>query len=117
MTIAKAKVSCGVRELTGLSAPPKTLIHQVMKAKGAPRHFEDFIHVMFSDQVDGRHRSGTNLAKLITNEKLGRLQVTRPRKNPNSNNLIQTWMWSVNWKRVKEYTRDNPATVAKARTR
>ncbi len=117
MTIATAKISCGVRELTGLYRPPKELIHQVMKAKGKPHRFEDFIHVLFSDRCNAVANNGTRLANLIEEEKLGRLQVTRPRKNPNSGNQIQTWMWSVNWARVKEYTIEHPATVTKTRTR
>lgn len=100
-----AAISCGVRELTGLYRPPKELVKQVMTAKGKPTSFEDFVHVLFSDRVDGIKNNGTKLANLIKEEKLGRLQVTRPRKNPNSGHLIQTWMWSVNWHNVQEFTK------------
>ena len=109
MTVAKSKISCGVRELTGLSQPSKTLIQQVMKAKGKTAMYEDFIHVMFSDNVETsefrKTSSGIRLAKLIEKEKLGNLMVTSPRVNPNSGNHIQTWIWSVNWKRVKDFTK------------
>jgi len=105
MTVATAKISCGVRELTGLSRPPKELINQVMKAKGSPAMFEDFIHVVFSDRVDNTNQYGTKLANRIKKEKLGTLLVTHPRKNPNSGHEIQTWLWSVNWKRVRDFTK------------
>ena len=123
MTVQKAYISCGIRELTGLYRPAKALVEQIVSARGAPRMFEDFIQVIFSDNIDPgttatkRVSGGIRLANFIEKNKLGKIMVTRPRINPNSGHNIQTWIWSVNWKNMKEYASDNPATVPKTRAR
>ena len=109
MTLQNSYISCGIRELTGLTKPAKTLIKQVFTARGKPQMFDDFIQILFSDNVDyGPDQirtvsGGVRLATLIKKEKLGKVMVTAPRKNPNSGHNIQTWIWSVNWTKVKDF--------------
>ena len=109
MTVQKAHISCGIRDLTGLYRPAKALIQQISDERGRPRMFEDFIQVMFSDNVDPgtgntkRVSGGIRLADVIEKEKLGSLVSTTPKRNPNSDHKIQTWIWTVNWKGIKTY--------------
>ena len=109
MTVQKAYISCGIRELTGLYRPAKALVEQIVSARGAPRMFEDFIQVIFSDNIDPgttatkRVSGGIRLADVIKKEKLGSLVTTTPKRNPNSDHKIQTWIWTVNWKGIKTY--------------
>ncbi len=106
--ITESDISCGVSQLSRLGRPPKTLIREAFDHNEAGKEWSgEFIHLLFSDSL-GRGdtlRGGQKLAEVIRKENLGRLFVTRSRKNPNSPNQIKTWMWSINWQEVKNYLR------------
>ena len=106
--ITESDISCGVAQLSRLARRPKALIREAFDHNEQGKEWaEEFIHLLWSDNLGatGTTRGGEKLAKVIKEEKLGKLFVTRARRNPNSDNQIKTWMWAVNWRAVKEYLR------------
>ena len=57
--------------------------------------------ILFSDNK--RSRAGERLAKKIISQKLGGLIKSRVRKNPNSGNKVQIWIWTPNIPRLKRW--------------
>lgn len=49
---------------------------------------------VFTDIVQRAY--GTSLQKLIEEEGLGKVIKSSPQKNPNSGNMVTTWVWEVN---------------------
>jgi len=45
----------------------------------------------------------SNLSKIIRKEKLGKLMVTKSKRNPNSGNTIKIYLWSVNNKKLSKW--------------
>ncbi len=106
IVITKTDISCGVAQLSRLNRTPKVMIREAYEHNEEGKEWaEEFIHLLWSDNLGatGTTRGGQKLAIVIREEKLGKLFVSRARRNPNSGNQIKTWMWAVNWRAVKEY--------------
>ena len=50
--------------------------------------------VIFSGAISERYPG--NLSRLIKKAKLGELMITNPRINPNSDNVIRVYVWTIN---------------------
>ena len=91
---------CGLKEMEGLDYAPKDLIQQL-----ADETFNDgldYAFILFTDAVE--EGNGIALAKYLrARPKLGALTTTRPRINPNSDRMIQCWIWSVNRRELKKF--------------
>lgn len=86
---------CGIEELYLLDIDPdvniKALYEESMKRAMVIFHDADFIG------------SGKRLADKIRRKKLGKLQSSKIVRNPNTNNLIQMWIFYPDWKAVRTY--------------
>ena len=91
-------ISCGVRELRGVSwTEPLSLLRRLDLSRLA--------HVVFSDRLTTepwRVSSGEKFAAFITANKLGGVHRTAGRINPNSRNNIAVWTWTPNKEAVSK---------------
>lgn len=60
--------------------------------------------IVFSDIQDS---NGAVLAREIREAFPDTQLVSVKARNPNSGNLIETWLWTPNWEQVENYARDN----------
>lgn len=100
--------NCGILEAHGLLDDPLKSLRAMTPEDGEdecetcgqdlPVGGLDASHVLFSDKVPtGRALSrGAKLAAFITAKHLGHVAASRVAKNPNSENNIQAWLWTVN---------------------
>ena len=103
-------VSCGVRELSGVSYSAPREVLCVAFRHGYP----SAAHVVFSDVVGG-HRSdasGESFAAYITENGLGTVIRSPIRSNPNTYNRIAVWIWTPNKRACKQHLKDiTPVTT------
>jgi len=94
---------CGVQELDGIitSTSSKSIIADVVG---------DFFHddskctyIIFTDY--SKNRNGDNLKKYIEKNKLGTVTKQRAKRNPNSKNIINLFVWSINQNNLKRLHR------------
>ena len=52
--------------------------------------------IIFTDHKQQTY--GKALAKYIKKHKLGKIHVTRSKRNPNTDNMIRVWVWDFNKK-------------------
>lgn len=109
--IDETQISCGVHQLyeIGRDTPKQS----VAAAK------EDFFYesddwgseaklkkscafYIFSDTVSSG--AGLKLAKYIRDNRLGTVQISRAKVNPNSGNTIQVFTWKVNDRALQRWT-------------
>lgn len=64
---------------------------------------------LFSGVV--KEKYGENFKKYILKNKLGKIIETPTRINPNSDNRIKAWVWSVNNKEIKRWAKENKKTI------
>lgn len=99
---------CGIRELNG-----------VMSCKTAREAIVDAAEDWFTDDKDGafiffsttnNSKIGSQIGAYITKYRLGTWMRTRPTLNPNSDNMLTMFVWTVNkqnfvryWKNTKRY--------------
>lgn len=101
--IDESAISCGVEQLYNLTSPHDAVI----VVQNNLDWFEDeegespFAFLVFSDTV--RRGRGSALAKYIKSRGLGTVNASRPKKNPQTGNMIQVWIWSVNWAKIKAF--------------
>lgn len=99
MTYLNNTSCCAVDEINGIDEKPKDVLISICDEKyGGGDSKQAFI--IFTDNVT-EYSHGENLAKYIKKNKLGSLQVTRARKNPNSGNLVKVWIWTPNERKLK----------------
>ena len=102
--VDNSSISCGVLQLYGLSASPKTSVYELawdiveeLNWKSLPAF------VIFSDNTD-RDR-GRKLAAYINSHKLGKVYATQPKLNDSSGFKIQVWTWSIDWPAIVRSTK------------
>ena len=99
-------ISCGVNQLYDLYDTPEKILHQVISASSIQddtgMSFPAFY--VFSDNFE-EEEEGTKLARYITRHKLGAVVATRKRRNPNTHNLIQVWVWAPREKALRSWAR------------
>lgn len=80
---------CGIEELYRLVGDPNVCLIKV--AGDSQRR----AMIIFHDAVI--YKKGSLLARKIRAKKLGVLQSSKKVRNPNSNNIIQMWIWYPDW--------------------
>jgi hypothetical protein len=95
--VGDSDISCGVAQLVGVEDYESPIqLHHVLKDGGKGISF------LFSDTKKG---GGKLLARHIRKYKLGRIATSTWRKNPNSGNIIKTWIWEWNGKQLPKSIR------------
>lgn len=107
---------CGIAELDGISesnrSPQNTLQSLFEDMWGdcgcwecdedcggkSNEYEEQCAFIIFSDTERTKFKYGLDLAEFIKKNKLGTVGKTRAKINPNSNNKIIMWTWSINLK-------------------
>lgn len=87
---------CGIDEMDGLDVNPEATIREYCQERFDgfyPEDNETQAFVFFSDTVHSSHK-GEDLAKFITKKKLGKIIKTERKRNPNSGNMLQMWVWT-----------------------
>ena len=92
---------CGLREISGLggAGTSRNALYEVAKIMYTNSKKGAF--VVFS--APSQHKYGDNLRNLITKTRVGTVSKSRARKNPNSLNTLNVYMWSVNDKVLKRW--------------
>lgn len=101
MYIEQTSCSCGVFSLSGLSMVqynPKKFITDFYKTLKDKRNYT----IVFSDNDRG---NGNILENLIRNNHLGSLVCNERCRNPNTDNMIRTWLWTLNCYNIRKYIR------------
>lgn len=132
MEIDQLNSCCGIYELNGLDgAEPlcslttfQLKLHgQTPEALNVLLSFAEFVDrdlhnravkkpfVIFTDAIRGG--VGPVLAGLIENSNLGTINTQPARRNPNSGNRIQIWIWEPNYKGLARFLKRQIADVAK----
>ncbi len=102
--ITYSTISCGIKQLSGLGVAPKRLIRETQNAHNMENPIGGFATIIFSDTTPGVGRNtGSTFAQFIRDNKLGGITKSRPVINPNTTNLIQTWIWNINWTAVDKF--------------
>lgn len=108
-------VSCGARQLSGVNESDLDAFKLLVAGKdmsyaGDDESFKRGYTYIFSDNFTG---NGKKIAALIKKHKLGAIQATGWKINPNSRNRINIWTWRYNgkvpaaWKKLKGPDEDN----------
>lgn len=64
--------------------------------------------ILFSDNK--QNRNGTTLAKYITDQKLGNVKETPPKRSRTTNNIIIAWMWHIDKEALEKWDKENKDT-------
>lgn len=112
MEVLRSTHCCGVDEVDGLHKDPKTTMLRICRDKYCPsNHYDEDdegleqAFILITDAVENQR--GESLVKFIRENHLGRVVGTVPKVNPNSENLIQAWLWSPNESKLKEWFNKN----------
>ena len=93
---------CGVDELDGLSSVPKENIIDLCSHVFEEGNKKRAMYC-FTDRIS--NGNGTALAKFIESEKLGTVQESKSKVNPNTGARIKLWIFYPNWKNLKSFNR------------
>lgn len=98
MAIVSSTQCCGMKELSEISLDisPEDTIRSVL-----PRIYKSCGLVIFTGVLV--HGYGKRLADYIEKHKLGQVRQSLPRTNPNTNNRIAAWIWSVSTNGCRDY--------------
>ena len=89
---------CGIKEIHTLT-DAKTILKMVWDKKTSNNVKAAFY--LFSDK--GFLSNGARLAAYIIFHNLGKVTATPARKNPNSGNRLQAWLWAVDYAKLEEW--------------
>lgn len=92
---------CGIRELNGIEDCSTAREAVVDAAEGWFEEDKDGSYIFFS--TTNEHRIGHATAAYIEKYNLGVVHKTRPTRNPNSENMLTMWVWTVNKKNFEAY--------------
>jgi len=106
----QSTMCCGLGEIGGIQddtekvATPKRVLIEFRENKAY-----DYPFVIFTaaDQADYVKTAGTKLARFIRAHKLGTVRQTRWKRNPNSGNNVQIFLWEPNYVNLKHF--DKPS--------
>lgn len=79
---------CGIKEIDGLRNEPISNLEQVVLARSG----DGFCTILFSDVPD--YGKGRDFAQFIKANKLGDLVKMDEVLNPNSDNMIEAWLFT-----------------------
>lgn len=97
-SIARTQNCCGVRELYNLGGPSRDIIKQVCEAINGTLNAAFY---MFADNTESTN--GTKLAAYITKHKLGKLIKTPAVFNPQSQHMLEVWLWELDQEAINDY--------------
>ena len=86
---------CGIEELYDLREPNVVLCKVDM-------YSERRAMIIFHDKVSS-NTNGVRLARKIRREKLGSVQASKKKVNPNSGNMIRMWIWYPDFEALDNY--------------
>lgn len=97
---------CGIWELSGLQSSTKgelesdfkTFINENMYDSG---EYQGPAVLIFS--TTQQSTNGDDLKKLIEKHQLGDVMRSRPRRNPNTENMLTVFTWGINKKNLRKY--------------
>lgn len=98
---------CGLREINGLSGydNAKDAMMDLCEMLDSGDNGEDlppnFAFILFTGIV--RDDSGQKFAEYIRRHGLGNVRAGTETKNPNSGNIINAWVWSVNGSKLEQW--------------
>lgn len=121
MITVRHMACCGLREITGLSNGdlPITQMKQFLKKVFAADGFSGgkysrlmCSHVVFTEARhprydNGQPKYGHNFAAFIRANSLGTVSASRIGVNPNSNNQVKFWVWTIDGENLKKWALDN----------
>lgn len=96
---------CGVKEIDGLSYTdtPQEALKDVWDSYH--NRGNDCRFMIFTGVTNEKY--GQKFRNLIIKEKLGKVIETESKVNPNSDNPIKVWVWTINKTNFKNYARKN----------
>lgn len=86
---------CGIYELHSLNEKPVNAIAVVLENIN-----RDYPMIIFHDVVDS---NGDKLCRFIRRHKLGKVQQSLTKQNPNTNNLIRMWIWYPDYDAIRSF--------------
>jgi hypothetical protein len=106
---------CGLDELHEIrGSDPAAFFKDYQKPDGTYRRFMHVANVVFTDiDVSENGSKGNNYywgnlwKEYIQKNKLGSVKTNRPRRNPNSGNLVKAYLWTPAASLVEEYLPDD----------
>jgi len=95
---------CAIREISGIeNYTPKETVKQVAKEYCCSDEKSAFLLFTFY----ANRKKGDNLKKFIEKNKLGTVTKSRAKKNPNSGNNINIFIWSIGRINFKKWALKN----------
>lgn len=101
-----SEISCGVDQLSNLTTPEEAVRAVALDDNWDRRDDARAAFVLFSDTA--RRGKGRRLAAYIKKNKLGTITATAQKINRNSGNKIQVWVWSIDYKALDRWEKNNP---------
>lgn len=98
---------CGIREMDGLLDSSKETVQEFCSDIDSDssyngRPWPRFRYAIFSD-IGPKHTRGNPLASYIRRHKLGKVVSTNWNVNPNSDNPLKVWVWTLDGKMLKKW--------------
>jgi hypothetical protein len=114
MLIGPSKISCGIREMYGLSlADFKNMLNGLnagQQSEGLMQSFTKNWTYIFSDSTG--HGNGNMIARFIKDNDLGDLTEMGEWQNPNTLHTINLWIWKYNGNKLKPVEPPKPKAPA-----
>lgn len=105
MATLESTSCCGVDEIEGLRPRPEQTLSQIGDEKFSTDGWEEQrkqAFILITDTVESG--KGRELVAYIKKHKLGTVVGTkRSKKNPNSGNAIEAWLWSPNERNYRKW--------------
>lgn len=100
---------CGVKEIQGISGDP---VDGIIRDVAGHRYYsgQRCAYYLFTDNRL-EPTKGKELANFIEKNKLGTITIAPRARNPNSGNIITTFMWKVNELYFFEWAKKNHPTL------
>lgn len=99
---------CGMDEIqTIFGSHPKTVIHDVLKNYyfGENRHSDSYKIVPFIIFSGTKAQKAEELCNYIRKNKLGKVLRSDSRLNPNSGNMLRSYIWQTSDRGLREYAK------------
>lgn len=95
---------CAVDEISGITGKtPDSVLRKVCQ-----NYFEDedkCAFYLFTDIDKNDYKNAIALKKFIETNKLGRVTVSRAKKNPNSGNMVKIYVWEISQRVLKVFNK------------
>ena len=103
---------CGLNEFYGFAShrTAKSVVKSILTDLGVGRYrtIESITpFILFTEVKEKGEDRGEKLARYIKENKLGSVVKTPTRINPNSDNKLHCFIWTINKKNLKEWIKKN----------